>query len=117
MKIQPGTIVAIKWLDSRPRAGWVKQGTDVPLGNIISAGFVVAVDKRKITLSTSMQSDNTFSLDPVSIPRVAVVYIIELGGQRGIFKRVSGNEGRKRRTKTRARTRRGQQRNRARGTK
>lgn len=89
--IQPGTVIAVKWIDSRPKAGWIKKGDDVPLGQIVSVGFLVATDRAKLTLSTSMQNDNAFSLDPLSIPWVAVKHIIELGGQRGIFKRVSGS--------------------------
>jgi hypothetical protein len=68
IKLDVGERVRLKWIDSRPRAGWVKVGELVPLGVIKSTGYVVASTESHLTITTSLQADNSYAHDPLSIP-------------------------------------------------
>ena len=71
--IKKGDLIAVRWVDSRAKTGWVDINEDVPLGDITTVGFVVSNTAVKLTLTSSNTKktdakDKVFGLDPVSIP-------------------------------------------------
>lgn len=78
-RFKVGDVVALLWLDSKPRSGWVKDA-DIRLGTIKSAGIIVAVDDEKLVMSTSTSSDG-WVFDPLGIPwgGITTIEMLDLG--------------------------------------
>ena len=67
-----GEVVSVKWIDSRAKAGWQRPNEAASVGVIYSIGFVVAATEEYLTITTSLQSDDSYAYDPLSIPWASI---------------------------------------------
>jgi hypothetical protein len=75
-KLTLGELVFVKWIDSRGKSGWQRPNEAVNVGTIRSVGWVVAATDDYLTITTSLQSDDSYAYDPLSIPWVSIKSLI-----------------------------------------
>lgn len=71
-------VVLITWVDSNSGAGWEYGEVDNELKPIHSIGFLVACDKKAVTITTSLTNSLRGKLDPLTIPYGAILKIIKI---------------------------------------
>jgi len=74
-----GSSVRITWYDSRIRGGWRQGMSPNELGRVRSIGYVTEDNPKFITLTTSISKDMDV-LDPITIPKGAIVLVERIEG-------------------------------------
>lgn len=63
----------IQWLDSQGGGGWQSPADIRRCLTIESIGYLVGEDEHSVTLTTSVAQDSAAVIDPITIPKCAIV--------------------------------------------
>lgn len=76
--ITQGQIVKFKWADSATLHGWQVSNHSPVYGDIDSAGIVVENTPQQLTISTSINDENT-PICPLGIPWSCIIEVAVIG--------------------------------------
>jgi len=71
-------IVLVTWVDSSTASGWQYGDTDNELVAIHSIGFIMKMDKKALTLSSTVGARGKGCLDPLTIPFGAILKVTKI---------------------------------------
>ena len=71
-------IVHVIWVDSSTACGWQHGAVHNELTAIHSIGFVAAMDKKALTLTSTMSHGGKSCLDPVTIPQGSILRVTKI---------------------------------------
>lgn len=71
-------IALVTWLDSTSDSGWSYGDRDTELTAIHSIGFIVKVNKRSMTITSTLASRGEGKLDTLTIPLGAILKVTKI---------------------------------------
>jgi hypothetical protein len=71
-------IVLITWVDSATASGWHYGEVDNELQAIHSIGFILKMDKKAVTISSTVSQGGRGTLDPLTIPYGAILKVTKI---------------------------------------